>query len=161
LPAVADNSRAKRAAASPRKWGNRRPVGKRLDLTPEEAAARDKKRQAKLKQKFVGAFVTEAEKKTIADRAKGYGLKESAFIRTVLLSDLKEPLPPKIDPEAVRALAFELSKVGTNFNQGIAKINAAAKVSTEKSAKELLAMAAQFQAMKDQIAIALARVIEL
>jgi hypothetical protein len=161
LPAVADNSRAKRAAASPRKWGNRRPVSKRLDLTPEEADAREKKRQAKLKKKFVGAFVTEKEKERISDRAKGYGMKESVFIRTVLLSDLKEPLPPKIDPETVRALAFELSKVGTNFNQGIAKINAAAKVSTEKSARELLAMAAQFQAMKDKIAIALARVIEL
>ncbi len=122
MPKATANSTAPKRADRSRKWGNRRPTGKRLDLTPEEAERREKERQAKLKRKFVGAFVTEAEKATIAKRAKSYGMKESGFIRTVLLSDLKEPPPPRTDPEAVRALAFQLSKIGTNLNQ-LAKIS--------------------------------------
>jgi len=161
VPVKAPERSASQRANRPRKWGNRRPVSKRLDLTPAEAEAKEQKRQGQLRKKFVGAFVTEREKKTIADRASSYGMKESAFIRTILLSDVKEPPPPKTDPEAIRALAFELSKVGTNLNQGIAKANAAAKVSTGKSAQTLLAMAKQFQAITDQIAVAVARVIEL
>jgi hypothetical protein len=143
------------------KWRNRRPTGKRLDLTPEEAeAAEERKRQGQRKA-FIGAFVTDAEKETIAKRAERYGMKHSDFIRTVLLSDLKEPPPPKVDPAAVRELAFQLSKVGTNFNQFTARANEAAKIALDKQLLVLLAMEKQAQAVMAEIAEAVRRVIEL
>ncbi len=105
----------------PRKWGNRRPATKRLDLTPEEAERRAAEREAKRRKAFIGAFVTEAEKATVAGRATSYGMKQSDYIRTVLLSGLKEPPPARTDAAAIRALSFQLSKIGTNLNQ-LAKV---------------------------------------
>ncbi len=75
----------------------------------------------------------------------------SDYIRIVLLSDLKAPLPSKTDPEAVNALAFQLSKIGTNLNQ-------LAKVANET---HRLQFAARLRAIADQIEASLVRVTEL
>lgn len=98
-------------------WHKRRPVAKRLDLTPEAAQEREDERRAKLRTKALHVQLTEAEKAEITARAKKTGNKPSAFARIVLLSDLKAPAPSVRDPEADRALAFQLAKIGTNLNQ--------------------------------------------
>jgi len=54
-------------------------------------------------------------------RAKAYGRSLSDFVRIVLLSDVKEPPPPVIDPATASALIYELQKIGGNVNQ-LAKI---------------------------------------
>jgi len=104
-------------ATKPRAWRNRRPAAKRLDLTPDEAERREVERRAKLRTKALHVQLTEAEKAEITARAKKTGNRPSDFARIVLLSDLKAPAPPARDPEAIRALAFQLSKIGTNQNQ--------------------------------------------
>ncbi len=159
--AVADPTAPERIAERPRKWGNRRPVSKRLDLTPGEAEKRAQKKVAGRRTKFIGAFVTEAEKETVATRSIAYGMKQSDFIRTVLLSGLKEPPPPRTDPAAVRALAFELSKVGTNLNQLARVANEAAKLGGDKDARALLAMETELRRLGAQLAGTMSQVIEL
>lgn len=135
----------------PRKWRNRRPADRRIDLNPAEAdQAADRKRLGQRKA-FIGAFVTDSEKEKIAARARRSGMKQSDFIRTVLLSDVKEPPAPRIDPEAVRALAFQLSKLGTNLNQ-------LARIANET---HQLDFGTELRALSAQIAGSLARVIEL
>lgn len=138
-------------ATRPRKWRNRRPVAKRAELAAQEIAHRQEQAQRGKRKAFVGAFVTEAEKRTVTERAKRYGMKESAFIREVLLSDLKDPPPPRTDPEAVRALAFQLSKIGTNLNQ-------LAHIANET---HRLRFEADLRALSAQIAASLERVIAL
>lgn len=75
----------------------------------------------------------------------------SEFARIVLLSDLKAPAPPARDPEAIGALTFQISKLGTNLNQ-LAKIANETRVLPREM--ELRVLAAQIEA-------ALERVIEL
>jgi len=145
----------------PRKWGNRRPLAKRLDLTSDEAAVREEKRRGKYARQFLSVRMTDAEKETIKRRAAGYGMKVSDFARTVLLSNLKEPTPSRTDPAAIRALMFELSKVGTNLNQLARRANEAAKIGGEKELVMLTAMEAEVRAVAERIAGTLAHVIEL
>lgn len=153
--------RTKSRADRPRKWSNRRPTAKRLDLSPEEAEQREARKRIGQRRAFVGAFVTDAEKETIGSRSEAYGMKQSDFIRTVLLSELKEPPPPRTDPAAVRALAFELSKVGTNLNQLARVANEAAKLGGDKDAQALFAMETELRRLGAQLAGTMSRVIEL
>ena len=161
MPITDADSRAQSRTGKPRKWGNRRPLSKRLDLTPEEAAQRVEKRRGKYARQFLSVRMTDAEKETIKRRAAGYGMKVSDFARTVLLSDLKEPPPPRTDPAAVRALAFELSKVGTNLNQLAKRVHEAAYVSSAKEIETLMAMEMELRAVTAQIVDTMAHVIEL
>jgi hypothetical protein len=100
-----------------RKWRNRRPPWARLNSTPEERAAAEEKRRQSLRTAHIGVQFTPAERAEIVKRAKASGNSLSDFVRIVLLSDLKAPAPPAHDPEAIRDLSVQLSKVGTNLNQ--------------------------------------------
>jgi hypothetical protein len=70
---------------------------------------------------FYGFNCTPSQKREIQRRARAAGLDPAEFDRIVMLSDLKSPAPTQRDPGAIRALAFQLSKIGTNLNQ-LAKI---------------------------------------
>ena len=65
--------------------------------------------------------LTPSERATLEQRAQTTGLTLSEFARVVLLSDLKAPAPSARDPQAIRALAVEITRVGVNVNQ-MAKI---------------------------------------
>lgn len=160
MSADADTSRAPKRADR-RKWRNRRPAGKRLDLSPEEAERREQERRERQAREFVSVRVSKAEKETIAKRATAYGMTLSEFARTVLLSGLKEPPPPRTDPAAVRALAFELSKLGTNLNQLARRANEAAKIGSDKEQAALHSMETGLRTLSAEIAGTLAHVIEL
>jgi hypothetical protein len=134
-----------------REWRNRRPAAKRLTLTPEEIAQREEEWQASRRTSALHVQLTPAEKAEIAERARKSGNRVSDFARIVLLSDLKAPSPPARDPEAIRALAFQLSKIGTNLNQ-------LAKIANETRA---LPQETELRIVSAQIAAALERVIEL
>jgi hypothetical protein len=161
VPITDADSRAKMPTGKPRKWGNRRPLGKRLDLSPEEVAAREEKRYGKRARQFLSVRMTDAEKETIKRRATAYGMSLSDFARIVLLSDLKEPPPSRTDPTAIRALAWELSKVGTNLNQLAKRANEAAKIGSEKELAALIAMEAEVRAVAERIAETMMHVIDL
>jgi hypothetical protein len=161
VPITDADSRAKTPTAKPRKWGNRRPLAKRLDLPAAEAAKREEERRGKYARQFLSVRMTDGEKETIKRRAAGYGMKVSDFVRAVVLSDLKEPPPSRTDPAAVRGLAFELSKLGTNLNQIARHANEAAKIGGDKELVALMAMETELRAVSAQIAGALSRVIEL
>lgn len=137
-------TRAKRHA-----WHKRRPVVKRLDLSPDEAQRLEDERQATLRTSVLYVQVTKAEKAEITARAQKSGNKPSEFVRIVLLSDLKAPAPSARDPEADRALAFQLSKIGTNLNQ-------LAHIANETRA---LAHEAELRGVVTQIKAALAKVV--
>ncbi len=161
MPITDADSRAKTPTGKPRKWGNRRPLAKRLDLTPDEAEKRAEKRRGKYARQFLSVRMTDAEKERIKRRAVSYGMKVSDFVRAVVLSDLKEPPPSRTDPAAMRALAWELSKVGTNLNQLAKRANEAAKIGGEKELAVLKAMETVLRRLTDKIADALNRTIEL
>jgi hypothetical protein len=76
------------------------------------------------------------------------GNRLSDFARIVLLSDLKAPLPPTRNVEAINALAFQLSKIGTNLNQ-------LAKYTNERRA---LPYDADLKGIAEQIVTALEKV---
>jgi len=61
--------------------------------------------------------LTPAERTELDARADATGRSLSDFARIVLLSDLKAPAPSARDPQAIRALAVEISRVGNNVNQ--------------------------------------------
>ncbi len=136
--------------AKRRRW-QRRPLARRLDLTPEQIAEKEAERERKKRKAHIGIQVTTDERAEIERRAKASNNRLSDYIRIVLLSDLKAPLPSKTDPEAVNALAFQLSKIGTNLNQ-------LAKVANET---HRLQFAARLRAIADQIEASLVRVTEL
>lgn len=161
MPISTDDPEGPKRAEGPRKWGNRRPVSKRLDLTPDQAESRAEKRRAKHARQFLSVRVTDAEKETVKTRATAYGMSVSDFARTVLLSGLKEPPPPRTDPAAVRHLAFELSKVGTNLNQLARRANEAAKLGGDKELASLLALETSLRTLGAQLAGTMSRVIEL
>ncbi len=136
--------------AKGRRW-QRRPLARRLDLTPEQIASREAERQRRKRTAHIGIQVTPDERAEIERRAKASGNRLSDYVRIVLLSELKAPLPSKTDPQAVMALAFQLSKIGTNLNQ-------LAKVANET---HRLNFAARLKAIAAQIEGSLAHVIEL
>ena len=136
--------------AKRRLW-QRRPLARRLDLTPEQIAAKEAERERKKRTALLGVKLTPEEKAEIERRSKASANSLSDYVRIVLLSDLKAPLPSKTDPEAVRALSFQLSKIGTNLNQ-------LAKVANET---HRLQFAARLRAIADQIEASLVHVTEL
>ncbi len=147
-PCAASNGSGR--TAKRRRW-QRRPLARRLDLTPEQIAEKEAERERKKRKAHIGIQVTTDERAEIERRAKASNNRLSDYIRIVLLSDLKAPLPSKTDPEAVNALAFQLSKIGTNLNQ-------LAKVANET---HRLQFAARLRAIADQIEASLVRVTEL
>ncbi len=155
------NTSATTRTGRPRKWGNRRPVAKRLKLTPEEAERRAQERLDKQARQFVSVRMNKEEKKIVEKRAAAYGMTLSDFVRTVLLSGLKEPPPPRTDPDALRRLAFELSRVGTNLNQLAHRANEAAKISSDAKARTLLRMEGDLSALTGKIAGTLEKVMAL
>lgn len=161
MPITDAKGRTRPPTAKLRKWSNRRPVSKRLDLAPQETAQREEKRRGTHARQFLSVRMTDVEKETIKRRAAAYGMKVSDFARTVLLSELKEPPPPRTDPAAVRALAFELSKVGTNLNQIAKRANEAAKIGGDKELAALMAMQTELRGLTDMIADALSHAIKL
>ena len=161
MPTTDADSRAHSRSGRPRKWGNRRPPGQRLALTPEEAERRAQERREKQAREFISVRMNKAEKATIAARASAYGMRLSDFVRTVLLSDLKEPPPPRTDPAALMKLAYELSKVGTNLNQLAKRANEAARIGGDTELAALMAMETELRSLTAEIARTLARVIEL
>lgn len=66
---------------------------------------------------YVSFFVTPVERAELDGRAAAVGRSRSEFLRIVALSDLKKPAPSARSPEAIRALALEITRVGTNLNQ--------------------------------------------
>jgi len=87
----------KKAARIPRA-GKRRPPSRRPDLTPQEIAALEEEEARLRRTKALHVQLTPAERERIEKRAKAYGRKLSDFVRIVLLSDVKEPPPPVLDP---------------------------------------------------------------
>lgn len=61
--------------------------------------------------------LTPSERAELDARAAVTGRSLSDFVRIVLLSDLKAPAPSARDPQAIRALTVEITRVGTNLNQ--------------------------------------------
>lgn len=61
--------------------------------------------------------MTPSEKAELQLRAATTGRSLSDFARLVLLSDAKKPAPSPRSPQAIRALAGEISRVGNNINQ--------------------------------------------
>jgi hypothetical protein len=161
MPEATVNESAGTGAKSRRKWRNRKPLDKRLDLTPEQAEAKAAARKKKQASYFLTVRLTSDDEATIRRRAESYGMSLSEFVRTVVLSGLKEPPPPRTDPAAVRALAFELSKLGTNLNQLARRANEAAKVGSDKELATLQSMETGLRALEAEIAGTLAHVIEL
>src|SRR5271165_718806 len=100
---------------------------------------------------FVGFQVTPTERVELERRAAKAGRSLSDFARIVLLSDLKDPAPAEHDPEAIRSLAFQLSKIGTNLNQ-------LAKVANER---RVLPREAELKGVADQIVRTLDKVLTL
>src|SRR5271154_4678221 len=106
----------KQAARIPRAW-KRRPPSRRPDLTPEQIAALEEEQQRLRRTKALHVQLTPDERDVIEKRARSYGRKLSDFARIVLLSDVKEPPPPVLDPVTGLALIYQLQKIGGNLNQ--------------------------------------------
>ena len=84
-------------------------------------ARRSKADAGERRTSFLGVQLTPTERAILEQRAQTTGLSLSEFARIVLLSDLKAPAPSARDPQAIRALAVEITRVGNNVNQ-LAKI---------------------------------------
>ena len=84
-------------------------------------ARRSKADAGERRTSFLGVQLTPTERAILEQRAATTGLSLSEFARIVLLSDLKAPAPSARDPQAIRALAVEITRVGNNVNQ-LAKI---------------------------------------
>jgi len=143
----ADPNGSGRSPKRRRAW-QRRALSRRLDLTPEQMAEQEAERRRQMRTKLLGVKLTPDEKAEIERRAKVSGNRLSDFARIVLLSDLKAPLPPTRNVEAINALAFQLSKIGTNLNQ-------LAKYTNERRA---LPYDADLKGIAEQIVTALEKV---
>jgi hypothetical protein len=106
----------KRETRTPRRW-KRRPPSRRPDLTPEQIAALEEEQQRHKRTKALHVQLTPDERELIETRAQSYGRKLSDFARIVLLSDVKEPPRPLLDPVTALALIYQLQKIGANLNQ--------------------------------------------
>jgi len=58
----------------------------------------------------------------------------------VLLSDLKAPAPSARDPQALRALAVEITRVGNNVNQMAKIANETRALPHERQLREVAAL---------------------
>ena len=112
----------KKDPRTPRTW-KRRPPSRRPDLTPEQIAVLEEEQQRLKRTKALHVQLTPDERSVIDRRAQSYGRKLSDFARIVLLSDLKEPPPPVLDPATGLALIYQLQKIGGNLNQLAAHAN--------------------------------------
>ena len=135
-------------AAEPRRRWQRRPASRRLDLTPEQIEAEEAERRRHMRTAHIGIQVTEEERAEVEKRAKAQHVRLSDYVREAVLSPEKAPLPPPRDVEGIRALAFQLSKIGTNLNQ-------MAYVANERRA---LPQEEKFTALADKIVAALDKV---
>jgi len=66
---------------------------------------------------FIGFYVTPAERAELDARAAAIGCNRSSFCRMVLLSPEQAPAPRARDPDAVRAIKVEISRVCNNVRQ--------------------------------------------
>jgi Bacterial mobilisation protein (MobC) len=139
------------ARGGSRQWRNRRPAAQRVALSPAEVEQHEADRRAARRTSALHVQLTAAEKGEITGRARKYGNRVSDYARAVLLSELKAPGPAARDPEAIRALAFQLAKIGTNLNQ-------LAKIANETRA---MPQETELRIVAAQIAAAIERVIEL
>jgi uncharacterized protein YfaS (alpha-2-macroglobulin family) len=105
---------------------------------------------------LVGFKATPEEKAEIVKRAAAYRYRLSDYARMVLLSDAKKPAPPAIDPDAIHALAYQLSKIGANLNQMMAIINEA---KYDHLAAGSLPKAEEVRAVTKEIVAALSKVL--
>jgi transposase len=105
-----------KGTGSRRAW-NRRPPSRRLDLTPEQIAALEEEQKRQKRTRALHVQLTPDERGRVETRARSYGRSLSDFVRIVLLSDLKEPPPPALDPAIAGALIYQLQKIGGNLNQ--------------------------------------------
>src|SRR5271168_5384282 len=106
----------KQDTRTPRTW-KRRPPSRRPDLTPEQIAALEDEQQRQRLTKPLHVQMTPDGRELIERRAKSYGRSLSDYVRIVLLSDVKEPPPPVLDPVTGLALIYQLQKIGGNLNQ--------------------------------------------
>jgi hypothetical protein len=100
---------------------------------------------------FLGVQLTPAERAKLDARAAHYGLRLSEYARLLLLSDERQPLPSARDSAAIRALAVEITRVGTNVNQ-------LAHIANERRE---LPRKAELDAVSAQIVATLEKVMEL
>jgi hypothetical protein len=135
-------------AAEPRRRWQRRPASRRLDLTPEQIEAEEAERRRHMRTAHIGIQVTPEERAEVEKRAKAQRVRLSDYVREAVLSPEKAPLPPPRDVEAINALAFQLSKIGTNLNQ-------LAKYTNERRA---LPLDADLKGLAAQIVTALEKV---
>ena len=98
-----------------------------------------------------GVQLTPAERAKLDARAAHYGLRLSEYVRLLLLSDERQPLPSARDSAAIRALAVEITRVGTNINQ-------LAHIANERRE---LPRKAELDAVSAQIVATLEKVMEL
>ena len=61
--------------------------------------------------------LTPTERAKLDARAAHYGLMLSNYVRLLLLSDERQPVPSARDSAAITALSVEIRRVGTNLNQ--------------------------------------------
>ena len=95
--------------------------------------------------------LTPSERTELDSRAAVTGRSLSDFVRIVLLSDLKAPAPSARDPQAIRALTVEITRVGTNLNQLTHIANERRDLPREKELREV----------SSRIVATLAKVMEL
>jgi hypothetical protein len=100
---------------------------------------------------FLGVQLTPSERAELDARAAAVGRHLSEFARIVLLSDLKKPAPSARSPDAIRALALEITRVGTNLNQ-------LAHIANERRE---LPRKAEFEAVAARLVATLEKVMEL
>ena len=110
--------------AQRRRW-QRRPASRRSNLTPDEIAALEEERRRLMRTAHIGIQVTPDERTEIETRARAQRVRLSDYVREAVLSPEKAPLPPPHDSAAINALAFQLSKIGTNLNQLMEVLNLA------------------------------------
>src|SRR5271170_6323718 len=94
---------------TPRTW-KRRPPSRRSDLTPEQIAALEDEQQRQRLSKPLHVQMTPDGRELVERRAKSYGRSLSDYVRIVLLSDLKEPPPPVLDPVTGLAITEDWRK---------------------------------------------------
>lgn len=89
---------------------------------------------------FVGVHLTPSQHAELERRAALAGRSVSEFARIVLLSDLKSPAPAARDPAALRTLAVEITRVGTNVNQMAKIANETRSLPHERQLREVASL---------------------
>src|SRR5277367_6229785 len=116
MTAASADHEPKKVRSRRRAWP-RRPPSRRLDLTPAEIAEKEEEEKRQRLTKPLHVQMTPDGRELVERRAKSYGRSLSDYVRIVLLSDVKEPPPPVLDPVTGLALIYQLQKIGGNLNQ--------------------------------------------